>query len=129
MPHQLEQALAVLRGLGSRVLIADDVGLGKTIQAAMVLSELKARGTCDRVLILTPAGLREQWIAELASRFAIEAALVDSRDLRRRRADLPIGVNPWSTIATAFGAAPIFLTSSTAAAAAFLASSRPIGAP
>ena len=101
LPHQLEPALAIVRGLGSRVLIADDVGLGKTIQAALVLSELRARGACDRALILTPAGLREQWVAELASRFGIEATLVDSRDLRRRRADLAIGVNPWSTIATA----------------------------
>src|SRR5437899_4877265 len=101
LPHQLEPALAIIRGLGVRVLIADDVGLGKTIQAALVMSELRARAMCDRALILTPAGLRAQWIAELADRFGIAATLVDSRHLRRRRADLPIGINPWSTIATA----------------------------
>jgi superfamily II DNA or RNA helicase len=101
LPHQLEPALAIARGLGSRALIADDVGLGKTIQAGLVLSELKERRAADRALILSPAGLRDQWVGELASRFAVAATLVDSRELRQRRADLPIGANPWSTIETA----------------------------
>ena len=61
MPHQLEPALAVLRGLGCRVLLADEVGLGKTIQAGILIAELRARGAADRVLVLTPAGLRDQW--------------------------------------------------------------------
>ena len=101
LPHQLEPALAVVRGLGSRLLLADDVGLGKTIQAALILSELRERAAADRALILTPAGLRDQWIGELASRFDIAATIVDSRDIRRRRAELPIGINPWSTATTA----------------------------
>jgi len=101
LPHQLEPALAIASGLGVRMLIADDVGLGKTIQAALVLAELRARLSVERALILTPAGLREQWVDELATRFGIAATLVDSRELRRRRADLAIGVNPWSTMATA----------------------------
>ena len=44
LPHQLEPALAVVRGRGSRMLIADEVGLGKTVQAALIVAELKARG-------------------------------------------------------------------------------------
>ena len=99
MPHQLEPALAVVRGRGSRLLLADDVGLGKTIQAGLVVSELLARNAIDRVLILTPAGLREQWEQELSRRFAIAAAAVDGRVLRRLATTLPIGVNPWSTLA------------------------------
>ena len=99
MPHQLEPALAVIRGRGSRLLLADDVGLGKTIQAGLIVSELLARNAIDRVLILTPAGLREQWEQELARRFAIAAAAVDGRVLRRLATTLPIGVNPWSTLA------------------------------
>ena len=51
MPHQLEPALAVIRGLGARVLLADDVGLGKTIQAGLIISELETRGLAERVLI------------------------------------------------------------------------------
>jgi SNF2 family DNA or RNA helicase len=101
MPHQLEPALAVVGGRGSRLLLADEVGLGKTIQAGLVVSELLARRAIDRALVLTPAGLREQWAQELAQRFAIAAAPVDGRVLRRLATTLPIGVNPWSTLEAA----------------------------
>ena len=101
MPHQLEPALAVVRGLGSRLLLADEVGLGKTIQAGLVMSELRARGAVDRVLILTPAGLREQWVRELRERFAYEATSIDAAVLRRLVSTLPVGVNPWSTVEAA----------------------------
>jgi superfamily II DNA or RNA helicase len=100
-PHQLEPALAIVRGLGTRVLLADEVGLGKTIQAGLIASELRARGAIERVLVLTPPGLREQWLQELAARFAIEATGVDGSALRQIAATLPIGVNPWRTLATA----------------------------
>jgi SNF2 family DNA or RNA helicase len=101
LPHQLEPALAVLRGLGTRLLLADEVGLGKTIQAGLIMSELRARGAIDRVLVLTPPGLREQWRQEIADRFAIDATCVDGHLLRRLAATLPIGVNPWRTLSTA----------------------------
>lgn len=98
MPHQLEPAMAVLRGIGSRVLLADEVGLGKTIQTGLVLAELRARGAIDRVLVIAPAGLRDQWSHELASRFQMDPTPVDARLLRQRATMLPLGVNPWSTI-------------------------------
>jgi SNF2 family DNA or RNA helicase len=101
MPYQLEPALAVVRGRGSRLLLADEVGLGKTIQAGLVVSELLVRRAIDRVLVLTPAGLREQWARELSERFAIDAAAVDGRSLRRLATTLPVGANPWSTLAAA----------------------------
>ena len=101
LPHQLEPALAIVRGLGSRILIADEVGLGKTIQAGLIVSELQAMGAADRVLVLAPAGLREQWRAELADRFGIEAAILDMRETRRVASTLPVGLNPWSTIRVA----------------------------
>jgi superfamily II DNA or RNA helicase len=97
MAHQLEPALAVIRGLGSRVLLADEVGLGKTIQAGMIVAELRNRGVADRVLVLTPAGLRDQWVEELATRFRLDAHLADAPGLRRLSAMLPLGVNPWIT--------------------------------
>ncbi|MEP7310011.1 MAG: DEAD/DEAH box helicase [Acidobacteriota bacterium] len=95
LPHQLEPALAVVRGLGSRVLLADDVGMGKTIQAGLIIKELQARGQADRILILTPSGLRDQWRLELADRFAIAADVVDFREIRRRCLAVPVGLNPW----------------------------------
>jgi superfamily II DNA or RNA helicase len=97
LPHQLEPALAVARGMGSRMLIADDVGLGKTAQAGLVIAELRARGAASRVLVLTPAGLRQQWVEELDARFRLTPALLDVREVSRRQQALPVGVNPWST--------------------------------
>ena len=73
LPHQLEPAIALTRGDGCRVLLADEVGLGKTIQAGLAIAELRARGAADRVLIITPAGLREQWAGELSERFDLQA--------------------------------------------------------
>ncbi len=101
LPHQLEPALAILRGIGCRVLLADDVGLGKTVQAALIASELRARGAADRILILTPAGLRDQWEGELRERFGIAATVLDVPALHDRIAEVPVGMNPWSTVATA----------------------------
>jgi superfamily II DNA or RNA helicase len=99
--YQLEPALAIMRGEGSRVLIADEVGLGKTIQAGLIIAELKAFGAADRVLLLVPAGLRDQWQSELGERFGIQAAIVDMSCARRRAATLPVGFNPWTTFPVA----------------------------
>jgi superfamily II DNA or RNA helicase len=101
LPHQLEPALAVIAGRSARILLADDVGLGKTIQAGLILAELRARGWIDRLLVITPAGLRDQWQDELSTRFAIDVAVVDTAALRRRAAALPLGLNPWSTVPAA----------------------------
>ena len=96
LAYQLEPALAVLRGQASRLLLADEVGLGKTIQAGLVLKELLVRGHADRTLILTPAGLRDQWARELSSRFDIATAIVDGSFLRSVVSSLSSGVNPWT---------------------------------
>jgi superfamily II DNA or RNA helicase len=97
LPHQLEPAIALIRGHGCRLLLADDVGLGKTIQAGLAIAELRARGAADRILIVTPAGLREQWAEELSRRFDISADVVDFGAVARRASALPYGVNPWTT--------------------------------
>jgi superfamily II DNA or RNA helicase len=96
LPWQLEPALALASGAASRVLIADAVGLGKTVQALAALAELDARGEADRVLIVTPAGLRDQWAGELASRFGRSCTIADAAFLAASARDLPPGVNPWS---------------------------------
>jgi len=97
-PHQLLPTLAVLHGLGSRLLLADDVGLGKTVETGLVIAELIARKRAERVLVLTPAGVRDQWIAELRERFALDFTLADAHTLRHRAASLPFDLNPWTSI-------------------------------
>lgn len=101
LPFQLEPALAITRGLATRVLIADDVGLGKTIQAALIVAEVRAREPDARVLIVTPAGLREQWRDELTHRFDIPCTLVDATSIARTAATVPSDINPWSLPRTA----------------------------
>lgn len=94
LPFQLAPALAMLSGAASRVLIADEVGLGKTIQAGLVLRGLAARGLADRVLVLVPAGLRAQWQEEL-TRLQLGPRIVDRVALRERAMRLPPGVSAW----------------------------------
>ena len=94
LPFQLEPVLAIVRGLAARVLIADEVGLGKTIQAGLIISELIERQPEARVLVVTPAGLREQWQMELRQRFARESMLLDSASVAQRGAEW--NGNPWS---------------------------------
>src|SRR5687767_6340927 len=100
LPYQLEPALAVLRG-STRLLLADAVGLGKTIQAGLILSELRERGWVDRALVLCPAGLRGTWADELRNRFGIACAVLDQSAIADAVATLPPGINPWTTHATA----------------------------
>lgn len=69
MPHQLAIAHKVSSRELPRVLLADEVGLGKTIEACMIYSILRALGRADRVLVLTPASLVHQWLTELYRRF------------------------------------------------------------
>ena len=95
IPFQLAPAVAISSG-SSRVLLADEVGLGKTIQAGWIVSDLAAREPDVRILLAVPAGLRHQWAAELCARFGIEAAMVDARWVRDAVADLPADVSPWT---------------------------------
>jgi superfamily II DNA or RNA helicase len=95
LPYQLLPAMSVARG-ASRIVLADEVGLGKTIQAGWIVADLAAREPDARVLIAVPAGLRRQWIAELERRFGIACMAVDAAWLRARVADLPADVLPWT---------------------------------
>ena len=92
MPHQLLPALAVATGRATRVLLADAVGMGKTIEAGLVIRELQSCGAASRVLVLTPATLRDQWRAELRARLAIESSVVDRVAFEARRRNLPPGI-------------------------------------
>jgi superfamily II DNA or RNA helicase len=96
LPFQLEPAIAVTRGDTCRVLIADEVGLGKTIQAGLIVAEAITRTSDARVLIVSPAGLREQWRGELQSRFGLSVEILDAEGVARIAAHVVPGVNPWS---------------------------------
>ena len=75
-PHwyQVETVRKVLKHYRGRVLLADEVGLGKTVEAGMILKEYIQRGMAERILILTPASLVWQWRDEMAAKFGIEFA-------------------------------------------------------
>ena len=96
LPYQLEPALAVVRDGATRLLVADGVGLGKTIQAGLLLLELADRHESFRAIVLTPAGLREQWRAELSDRCTLTSVLADAAWLKSTSAERPGHVNPWS---------------------------------
>ena len=78
-----------------RMLIADDVGLGKTIEAGLIASELQSRNLASRILVICPQNLREQWQDALKSFFQINADIISSVHLRSLEKRLPPGANPW----------------------------------
>ena len=96
MPFQLEPALAVTGGHCCRLLIADEVGLGKTIQAGLIIAEQLQRTTDGRALIVTPASLRFQWCDELRQRFHLSATLLDADSVARTHSLLAAAANPWA---------------------------------
>jgi len=75
LAHQVETVRKVLRHFRGRVLLADEVGLGKTIEACLLLREYLLRGLIKRVLILVPAPLVSQWHEELQSKFGLEFSI------------------------------------------------------
>lgn len=74
--HQVQACATVLRRMRGRALLADEVGLGKTIEAGLVLKEYLLRGLVQRALILVPASLVEQWDQELRRKFDLEFAIL-----------------------------------------------------
>jgi superfamily II DNA or RNA helicase len=88
-PYQFVPLIMSLRQSPVRLLIADDVGVGKTIEAAMIARELLDRGLARRLAVLCPAHLCDQWERALHEKFAIEAVLVQPSQIRRLERDLP----------------------------------------
>ena len=93
--YQLVPLLKALRMPRVNLLIADDVGIGKTIEAGLILSELLQRRRVQRVLILTPASLRLQWRDEMWEKFSLPFDLVDRAETHRLRKRLGMDANPW----------------------------------
>ena len=82
MPHQFKPLLKFVGENRQRILIADEVGLGKTIEAGYILRELRSREDIRRVMVVCPASIRLKWEAELARRFDERFEIIDSSDLR-----------------------------------------------
>lgn len=73
LPHQIETAEQVIERMNGKAILADEVGLGKTIEAGLILKEYMIRGLAKKILILVPASLVSQWVMELNSKFHIPA--------------------------------------------------------
>lgn len=80
-PHQFKPVLTFLTSTVGRILIADEVGLGKTIEALYIWRELQARVGARRLLVVCPAALRTKWQGELRERFALDANIVGPSEL------------------------------------------------
>jgi SNF2 family DNA or RNA helicase len=77
LPHQSQGALKILRDLNATALLADEVGLGKTITAGIVVRELIERGLAKKILILTPPSLVDQWVSELKYKFDLDFKIIE----------------------------------------------------
>lgn len=94
--YQLVPLLMALKLDPVRILIADDVGVGKTIEAALIARELIDRGDIERMTVLCPPHLVEQWCVELESRFHLRPVAITAASASRLERDLPPSVSPFS---------------------------------
>ncbi|MBN1204830.1 MAG: DISARM system SNF2-like helicase DrmD [Myxococcaceae bacterium] len=94
---QLVPLLKALQMPRISLLLADDVGLGKTVEAGLILSELLLRRRIRRVLVLTPAALRDQWHQEMLEKFSLGFDVVDRQETYKLRKRLGLDANPWRT--------------------------------
>lgn len=96
MPFQLRPAHLALTNPHPRLLIADAVGLGKTLEIGIIMSELIRRGRGERILVVTPRAVLEQFQHEMWTKFAIPLVRLDSDGIQKVRQTLPASRNPFS---------------------------------
>lgn len=90
-PYQLVPLLLALRHDTVRLLVADDVGIGKTVEAGLIAAELLAQGSAKRLTVIAPPSLAMQWQSELSLKFGLDAALVLPGTIRRLERGLAYG--------------------------------------
>ncbi|MCB9756613.1 MAG: DEAD/DEAH box helicase, partial [Myxococcales bacterium] len=97
MAHQLTPLMKALALPRANLFIADDVGLGKTIEAGLVLQELILRQQAGFVLIICPASVSLQWRDEMMRRFGLRFEVMSRQFIGTRRRERGFGINPWAT--------------------------------
>lgn len=96
--HQLATAQVALRNMRGRAILADEVGLGKTIEAGLILSELRLRGLASRVLVVAPSGLVPQWAEELDRKFGLPVSVASVASVLPASGDDAVVVASLSTV-------------------------------
>ncbi|CAO5165686.1 Helicase [Frankia sp. AiPs1] len=96
LDYQLRPAALALSGLEPRVLVADVVGLGKTLEIGLLLGELIRRGRGEKLLVVTPQHVLEQFQHELWTRFSIPLVRLDAVGIERIQREIPAGRNPFT---------------------------------
>lgn len=94
---QLDPLVRAIDMARTNLLIADDVGLGKTIEAGLVLQEMLIRHRARTVLVLCPASLQEKWRVEMLEKFGLEFRIVDTDYVKRLRRERGLHANPWTS--------------------------------
>jgi superfamily II DNA or RNA helicase len=94
--YQLDPLVRAIDMARTNLLIADDVGLGKTIEAGLVIQEMLLRHRARTILVLCPSSLQEKWRTEMAEKFGLEFRIVDTESLKRSRRERGLHANPWT---------------------------------
>ncbi|NUB23342.1 DISARM system SNF2-like helicase DrmD [Azospirillum brasilense] len=94
---QLDPLVRAIDMARTNLLIADDVGLGKTIEAGLVIQEMLLRHRARTVLVLCPASLQEKWRIEMQEKFGLEFRIVDTEYVKRLRRERGLHANPWTS--------------------------------
>ncbi|GAB4209394.1 MAG: DISARM system SNF2-like helicase DrmD [Sandaracinaceae bacterium] len=97
LDHQLTPLKKALSLPRANLFIADDVGLGKTIEAGLVMQELLLRQRVELILVCCPSSVALQWQAEMLRRFGLHFEVMSRAFIARRRQERGFGINPWST--------------------------------
>lgn len=95
--YQLDPLVRAIDMARTNLLIADDVGLGKTIEAGLVIQEMLLRHRARTILVLCPSSLQEKWRSEMAEKFGLEFRIVDTEMVKRSRRERGLHANPWTS--------------------------------
>lgn len=95
--YQLDPLVRAIDMARTNLLIADDVGLGKTIEAGIVIQEMLLRHRARTILVLCPSSLQEKWRSEMAEKFGLEFRIVDTDLVKRLRRECGLHANPWTS--------------------------------
>lgn len=95
--YQLDPLVRAVDMARTNLLIADDVGLGKTVEAGLVVQEMLLRHRARTVLVLCPASLQEKWRVEMQEKFGLEFRIVDTEYVKRLRRERGLHANPWTS--------------------------------